>query len=138
MISRISSFYAWLLRSGEFQGWISSNPVDLARPKAPKAYQSESTKSLDDNQVRALVQTVKARDDVIGKRDFALLIFYLLTGLRREEVARLKWGDLKIDDRIVVTIKVKGGEIINREINAAMVKDALLNYLITSGRLVRM
>ena len=55
--------------------------------------------------------------------------------MRREDVARLKWGDLMINDQIVVTISVQGGEIINREINSQLVKSALLDYLKVSGRL---
>ncbi|MCA1567590.1 MAG: phage integrase N-terminal SAM-like domain-containing protein [Acidobacteria bacterium] len=36
----LSSFYAWALRDKELSSYIKSNPARLARPKAPKAYQT--------------------------------------------------------------------------------------------------
>ena len=42
-ISRVSSFYEWAMESPELAQVIPRNPVKLARPKAPKAYQTEST-----------------------------------------------------------------------------------------------
>src|SRR5687768_756735 len=47
-ISRLSSFYDWLMRDPQLATTIHHNPVRLARPKAPKAYQTESAKALDD------------------------------------------------------------------------------------------
>jgi hypothetical protein len=40
----LTSFYAWALRDPELGSYIKSNPARLARPKAPKAYQTESSK----------------------------------------------------------------------------------------------
>src|SRR5436853_1728224 len=37
-ISRLSSFYTWVMAAPELQEVIRDNPVRLARPKAPKAY----------------------------------------------------------------------------------------------------
>lgn len=139
LISRLSSFYEWMKATPEIG--VHFNPVDLARPKAPKAYQTESTKSLDDQEVRALVRTVKAKADageLVGKRDYAMLIFFLLTGLRRAEVCGLRWGDVKINGAMVVTVKVKGGELVNKEVKDPAVKVALFDYLETSGRLESM
>jgi hypothetical protein len=42
-ISRVSSFYEWAMESPELAQIIRSNPVKLARPKAPKAYQNAWT-----------------------------------------------------------------------------------------------
>ena len=138
MISRVSSFYEWILKSPDLASWVMRNPVTLARPKAPRPYQAESTKALDNDQVRALLRVVKANGDVISKRDYALLLFYLLTGLRRAEVAGLRWGDVKINCGLIVTVRVKGGEFVNREIIEPAVKEALLDYLRASGRLDKM
>lgn len=141
MVSRISSFYGWVLQSPDLAGLVRSNPVTLARPKAPKAYQTESTKALDDDDVRALLRVVKGKSDsgdLVAKRDYAMLLFYLLTGMRRAEVAGLRWGNVKINDGLLVTVKVKGGEYVNREVTEATVKTALLDYLAASGRLKEM
>lgn len=134
-ISRLSSFYEWTLADPALSKEMHTNPVKLARPKAPKAYQSESTQALDDDEVKTLLAVVKARDDVVGKRDYALMLFYLSTGMRRSEVIRLRWGDLKINGTIILTGKVKGGNYVGREVADPRVKDALLDYLEASGRL---
>lgn len=136
-ISRVSSFYNWAIENNQTQ----HNPVDLARPKAPKAYQTESTKALADDEVITLLQVVKAKadtGDIVGKRDYALLLFYFTTGMRRREVIRLTWDNVKINGIITLTTKVKGGEYISREVSDPSVKAALLDYLESSGRLADM
>jgi len=136
MISRVSSFYTWLMADPDMAGQIRVNPVALARPKAPRAYQSESTKSLDDQEIRALLGVVKGKAgfDVVGKRDYALLLIFLATGLRRSEVIRLRWGDVKLNGNMIVTTRVKGGDRLTLEIDDPRVLDALLDYLKSSGR----
>lgn len=133
-ISRVSSFYHWAIANGQVQ----YNPVDLARPKAPKVYQTESTKALADDEVIALLQVVKGKadsGDIVGKRDYALLLFYFTTGMRRREVIQLTWGNIRLNEIIMLTTKVKGGEYLNREVSNPSVKAALLDYLNVSGRL---
>src|SRR3954469_5350311 len=75
-ISRLSSFYTWVMRDPALGPLIKGNPADFARPKAPKDYQTESSKALDDGQVSALMRVVRRRaaeGDMVGKRDYALL-----------------------------------------------------------------
>ena len=48
---------------------------------------------------------------------------------------RLRWGDVKTNDTVTITTKVKGGDYVGREIADPRVKDALLDYLEASGRL---
>lgn len=135
-LSRLSSFYKWAIESEEVTG-INHNPVDLARPKAPKPYQTEQTKALTDSEVIALLQVVKSKadsGDVVGKRDLALILLFLTTGMRRREVIQLKWGNVKINSVITFTTKVKGGVYVTRELNDPSVKAALLDYLYSSGR----
>lgn len=118
---------------------IASNPVLLARPKAPKAYQTESTEALTDEQLKALVSELRKRAIVEGlkaKRDYALLLFYVLTGMRRNEVVRLRGNDIEFkDDRLLVRTKVKGGDYIGREVRDPLLRTALEEYLDASGRL---
>ena len=45
-ISRVSSFYEWAMSDPDLCQEIPRNPVHLARPKAPRAYQTESTQAL--------------------------------------------------------------------------------------------
>ena len=72
---------------------IAENPAAQARPRYPRPYQSEATKALSDEEMNALLAVVRRLAEggsVVGKRDYALLLFYFLTGLRRSEVIGLQ------------------------------------------------
>ena len=78
-----------------------------------RPYQAESTQALTDDELRELLRVVKRRadaGDVVGKRDYAMLLFYVLTGMRRAEIAGLRWGDVRLGGTLTITAKVKGGE----------------------------
>src|SRR4051812_7706496 len=47
-VSLLSSFYEWMMRDPVLAHFVRSNPVPLARPRAPKPYQTESVKSFTD------------------------------------------------------------------------------------------
>lgn len=136
-VSRLSSFYKWLQEDEALQQVIRSNPVDLARPKPPKAY--HKAKALSDEELDALVQTVKAAavHSLTGKRDYAMFLFYILTGHRREEVCRLTWADLKRNGRLTVRFLVKGGDYVTEQVNM-ICYEALEDYLQAAGRLASM
>jgi integrase/recombinase XerC len=134
----ISSFYNWAMRDPEIGKYIRSNPARLARPKAPKAYQTESTKALSDEELEALISIVQQKalaGSVVGKRDYAILLFFMATGMRRSEVINLRGRDLKIAEEIILTNRVKGGTYIGREISDPLVKEALIDYLTSCHRL---
>ncbi|HEX8142044.1 MAG TPA: site-specific integrase [Pyrinomonadaceae bacterium] len=135
----LSSFFEWALRDPSLREHLRSNPARLALPKAPKAYQTKSVKAWTDEELKAIVQVVSERaatGDIVGKRDYALLLFYLTTGMRRQEVISLRGGSVKIDDdSITLTGKVKGGDYVGREVRDPLLKEALLDYLSSSGRL---
>ncbi|MBC7930575.1 MAG: tyrosine-type recombinase/integrase [Rubrivivax sp.] len=138
-LSRLSSFYDWVIIDARMGEAIKSNPVKLARPKAPRAYQTESVSSLTDEQVRGLVALVKGKADlgsVVAKRDYALLLFYLVTGMRRSEVINLRSRDL--DERegiLILRGRVKGSDYVEREVRDGVARAALIDYLSSSGRL---
>jgi integrase len=136
----LSSFFEWALRRDpSLREHLGNNPARLALPKAPKAYQTESVKAWTDEELRAIVRVVSekaGRGEVVGKRDYALLLFYLTTGMRRQEVIGLRGGDLKLDDdSITLTGKVKGGDYVGREVRDPLLRAALLDYLAVAGRL---
>lgn len=134
----LSSFFRWAMRDPQLGQFITSNPAQLARPKAPKSYQTESTKSLTDEQLRALVSELRRRatsDDLTAKRDYALLLFYVFTGMRRNEVLGLRGKDVEFkDDRLVIRSRVKGGDYTGREVRDPLLRTALESYLVASGR----
>lgn len=133
--SRLSAFYKWAIEQGLIK---YHNPVVAVRPKAPKPYSSESTQALTDDEVRALLSVTRnrARTDIVGKRDYAMLLFYLLTGMRRSEVCHLRWGDLTLSEKaITIRVRVKGGDRVNVELRERSAREALFDYLRADNRL---
>jgi site-specific recombinase XerD len=134
-VSFLSSFYAWAQR----ELGLRANPALLARPKAPKPYQTESTKSWTDEELSRITAVVAARaagGDLVGKRDLALLLMYTSTGLRREEVMGLRGRDVQVaEEGLVIGGRVKGGRYRAREVRDPEAKAALLDYLTAAGRL---
>ena len=133
--SRLSSFYKWLLKDDALRGLIAHNPVELARPNAPRAY--EGSQALSDDELDALLGVVRTKanaGELVAMRDYALLLFFVLTGHRREEVLRLAWGNLKRNGVLTVRFLNKGGDYTSEEVNLAC-WDALVDYLRAAGRL---
>lgn len=133
----LSSFFEWAMRDPALRTYITSNPARLALPKAPKAYQTESVKAWTDEQLQAIVEVVRvkaAAGEIVGKRDYALLLFYLVTGMRRQEVISLRGGNVSIDEYVTITGKVKGGDYVGREVRDPLLRGALLDYLSSCGR----
>ncbi len=134
----LSSFYSWAMRDRKLGSQIRSNPVVMARPKAPKAYQSESSQSLTDEELQSLVSTVRRKaesGDIVGKRDYAILLMFMASGKRRTEVLSLRGRDIKVDTALIVNNRIKGGAYIRYEIADPEVKDALIDYLTEAHRL---
>src|SRR5918912_2765881 len=133
-VSHLSSFYAWAIKNAPPGQAFTANPVQYARPKRPKPYQTEATKALDDEQVRALVRVVSAKaagGNIIAKRDLALLLWYLLTGMRRSEVIGLRGKDIELkEDCLVVTGRVKGGTYIGRGVAGPGLRPAFVDFLL--------
>lgn len=138
-ISYLSSFYAWLMTDPALAGQIGANPARHARPKAPRPYQTESTKALSDEQLQRLVDVVRvhaATGCARSKRDYALFLFFVFSGMRRAEILRLRGQDLELrDEGIVVTCRVKGGHYVGRLVSNPAVRSALADYLAATGRL---
>lgn len=137
-VSRLSSFYGWAMREPLLGQSIKSNPALLARPRAPRAYQTKSVRALADDQLRALLSVVKAKaatGNIVGKRDYALLLFYVATGMRRSEVISLRGKDVETrEEGMIIRSRVKGGDYVGREVKDQSVKAALMEYLRLSDR----
>jgi integrase len=134
----LSSFYGWAMRDPDLGAYIQTNPARLARPKAPKPYQTESARSLSDDELQSLLSVVQKKalsGDIVGKRDYALLLFFIATGMRRAEVLSLRGKDIRLEENLVLTSKVKGGSYVGREVADPLVREALVDYLTTAKRL---
>jgi integrase len=128
----------WAMKDAEVGRYVRRIPARLARPKAPKPYQTESVKVLSDEEGRALVSAVRRRaqsGEVVGKRDYALLLLYLATGPRRQEAIGLRGKDVHLDETLVLEYRAKGGDYRGGEVREPQVKEALFDYLNVSGRL---
>ncbi|HSH79395.1 MAG TPA: site-specific integrase [Herpetosiphonaceae bacterium] len=154
-LQHVSSFYEWAMEVPSLAQAIRANPVRVVRPKAPQAYASKKTKALSDDQVAALLDVVRGRAQaelppdadeltrrrwIVAKRDLAILLFFLLTGMRRREVIQLHWGDIELrrDGSLVLRTQVKGGRNRTRKVEDASVQTALVDYLRASGRFTTM
>jgi integrase len=137
-LCHLSSFYGWARRDPEIGQHLTSNPVRLARPKAPKAYQTESVKALTDDEFVSLLTVVKGKamtGNIVGKRDYALLLLYVTTGMRRAEVIGMRGREVELrEDSMVIRSRVKGGDYLGREVSDPRVREALLDYLTASER----
>jgi len=134
----LSSFFSWAMSDKKLGSQIRSNPVTLARPKAPKAYQSESSQSLTDEELESLVSVVRVKaesGDIVGKRDYAILLMFLTSGKRRTEVLSLRGRDIKVDKTLIVNNRIKGGDYVRYEVADPAVRDALIDYLTEARRL---
>ncbi|HEX8721472.1 MAG TPA: tyrosine-type recombinase/integrase, partial [Pyrinomonadaceae bacterium] len=137
-VSRVSAFYRWLMADPQLSQFIRSNPAAQARPRYPRPYQSESTKALTDDEMNALLAVVRRLAEsgsVVGKRDYALLLFYFLTGLRRSEVIGLRGTDLELKEgALIIRYRRKGGKFTAREVADPAAYEALAGYLEAAGR----
>jgi integrase/recombinase XerC len=137
-VSRVSAFYRWLMGDPQLSRFIQANPAAQARPRYPRPYQSESTKALSDEEMNSLLGVVRRLAEsgsVVGRRDYALLLFYFLTGLRRSEVIGLRGKDLEVREGIlVIKYRRKGGKFTAREVADPAALEALNGYLKAAGR----
>ena len=138
-VSFLSSFYQWAMRDSQIGSQLRTNPVLLARPKAPRAYQTDSTKAWTDDELQAIVAAVESRatgGDLVGQRDLALLRMYMATGRRREEIISLRGRDVRmIDEGLEVGGRMKGGRYRTMKVEDPEVKAALVEYLTLAKRL---
>lgn len=145
--SHLSSFYRWAMANTALGQYLSVNPVALARPKKPKPYRTDRTKSLLDDELRALLGFLKGKatdpDHVAAKRDYALLQWYVKTGRRRNEVISLRGTDVRIGgvnrdgsgvETMIVRYRIKGGRYLTCELRDPSVRSAMFDYLNSCAR----
>ena len=107
-IACLSSYFRFLIR----MQLATSNPCDaLERPRTVQA----PARGLSADQVRSLLVVVP--DTVVGRRDRALLLLFILTGRRRAEVLDLTAGDINVEEETAFySYRGKGGKRGRREL----------------------
>ncbi len=140
-IAVISSFYGFATRylvvhDGAARPLAVFNPASALDRATVQAYARSKAGRLDD--IRAQIRLIPG--DIAGLRDRALILCYLLTGRRLQEIATLRWGDLEVsglggrENQAVLRIgRVKGGEVLT----LALPREAwtaVRSYLDAAGR----
>lgn len=92
------------------QGKLTIDP--FAGVKAPKVSVSDPTQAFTDDEVRKIFKVVeKTQKPVERERDKLVLGFLFYAGLRRSEIANLKFSDIKeMDGQLVIRVFGKGGK----------------------------
>ncbi len=137
-VSLLASFFQWLMRDPVLGQHLRQNPARTAMPKRPQSYQTETTRAYTDDEMNALLAVVKAEAEggsVKAKRDYALLLLYFLSGLRRREVISLRGQDVELKGGgMVIHYRRKGGRYQGRELVEPSAVKALISYLEAAGR----
>src|SRR5262245_62102900 len=119
-LSRVSSFYEWLRKYPEVKDHIRGNPVAMVRPSAPRPYQTETPKAWTDEEMNAILDAIAAEADrgsIHALRDYAVTLFYLFSGLRRNELFGLRGNDVELlEEGVILRYKRKGGKHQRREV----------------------
>ena len=138
-LSRVSSFFEWLRKYPEIKDHIPGNPLSMTRPTAPRPYQTEKTKAWTDDEMNAILDAIAAeaeKGSIHALRDYAVTLFYLFSGLRRNELFGLRGSDIELQEEgMIVRYKRKGGKYQRREVSHPDVRAALVAYLKKSKRL---
>lgn len=132
-LAAIRSLYAFVIRLQQWSGpqIIRDNPADskyVQRPPIPQP----KPKGIGTADVYAFLEA--ARNGTNGKRDYAMMLTMILTGMRRSELLRLTAGTLGRDDDGVPMYRVivKGGHERYRQMpNDAY--QAITDYLQDAG-----
>lgn len=121
-----------LLEEAVERGLVAHNPAQ--RVKGIETEQETTHTALSKTQARQLIEAIDTSTRQ-GKRDYALLLLLLKTGIRRSECAALRLGDLQEEQghAIAVLRQTKGNK--RRKVKLAVeVHRAIQDYLIATSR----
>lgn len=129
-LSAVSSFFAFAIG----RGLRPDNPVNGVKREAVTPYGRATWLSPEDGEDLAFLDAIDQTTDQ-GRRDYALILFYLTGAFRVSEVANLTVGDLRrLGRRLFVTYRRKRGIVEEVEL-ASEAADALDVYLAGRGEL---
>jgi len=104
------SFFNWLVEEGE----IRETP--MAKMKPPRVPENPPA-VLKEPELKALLATCEKGRDFEERRDYAILLTFIDTGIRRHELCGLRWNhkddtqsDVDLEDRIL-RVQGKGGRV---------------------------
>lgn len=133
-LAAIRSLYAFVIRLQQWSGpqIIRDNPADAKYVQRP-AIPQPKPKGIGTADVAAFLEA--ARNGKQGKRDYAMMLTMILTGMRRSELLRLTAGNLGRNDdgTPMYRVIVKGGHERYREMDTDAYA-AITAYLQADGR----
>lgn len=122
----IGSFYSFALANVDLEGM---NPAHRLHRRKVEEY--AAAEPLPISVVRERLAAID-REDVIGKRDYALLLIGFTTGRRLTELASMNLGDLSTrEEALVVSFPRTKGRKSMKDALTPECRDALLAYLST-------
>lgn len=138
-LAALSAFYEYCERTHVYTTPLTlrefslseRNPVRRVTRARVDAY--AQSVALTQEQTRALLRTCK-RTTLVGLRDYALLLAYVLTGARNTEIRTLKWGDIhERNGKLFFDWAGKRGKTASEELPRP-VYEAIVVYLKAAGR----
>lgn len=101
-LSVVKSFISWCIR----KKYIKEGPLDGIKIRGSSV---SLRHALTRNQVRDLLSDIAMDDDVRSRRDYAIIVFMLFTGMRISSVAGINLNDFEfMGDEMIVKYKSKG------------------------------
>lgn len=139
-LAALSSLYCYCMdrytiidpATGREESLAATNPANRAERAKVTPYGRATFLTAD--QIQYLLLAVD-RGPVTGKRDYALLVGYVLTGARNSELRQLRWGDLAVEgDQVIWSWSGKGGKTEQRQFPWPAYH-LITDYLEAAGRL---
>lgn len=112
-------YYRWAVRDG----LRATDPTAAVELRTPDPYRDVTALSADD--ARRFLEGIPT-DTAEGKRLRCLCLWYLLSGRRRAEIVRLRWGDLDVENLTYMYTR-KGGQRERRPL-LPVLRDVTLDY----------
>lgn len=121
----LSSFYEYAIK----RAWFQINPMKMVETR--RVTRRDYARPFTIERYNLLLARID-RSTLIGKRDYAMLLTWVMTGRRISEIWKMRWGDITIDDQTGAALvrfpECKGGKEME-DILQPDTKAALFDYL---------
>lgn len=123
-VAIISSFYTFARKRGFL---TIDNPIGRVERRSVQNY--AGAEALGPAEIQAGLAAID-RSNLAGLRDYALLCVALITGRRLNEIAELRWGNVRVTrgDTVTLSFRAKGNKVMRDQLPRP-IGQALLDYL---------
>lgn len=98
-------FLSWCIKNKYYQGENFMNNIE--GPRQPQVL----PRSLKENEISRILESVKNfpySHEFVKYRNFTLISMYVLSGLRKSELLKLRYSDIDIEGRVIMVRQGKG------------------------------